>query len=146
MNNPSAKSWFNDLLKIFVVSESTQWFVRVTSFLQTIVIILLENLSGVLQQLAIPKQMYKYIAVVFITNLPQTSIDFDTIWVVVDYLTKTTHFFAIKGTIKIEKLTNISERQSDYTVCQYLSSRIEIVNLHPYFGCHYKGPQEPNLI
>ena len=55
MNNPSAKSWFNDLLKIFVVSESTQWFVRVTSFLQTIVIILLENLSGVLQQLAIPK-------------------------------------------------------------------------------------------
>ena len=41
----------------------------------------------------------------FITKLPKTSGGLDTIWVIVDRLTKFTHFLPIKETDKMEKLT-----------------------------------------
>ena len=40
----------------------------------------------------------------FITKLPKTSSGFDTIWVIVDRLTKSAHFLPIKETNKKEKL------------------------------------------
>jgi len=41
----------------------------------------------------------------FIKKLPRTTSGFDTIWVIVDRLTKSAHFLAIKETDKIEKLS-----------------------------------------
>ena len=41
----------------------------------------------------------------FITKLPKTSSGYDTIWVIVDRLTKSAHFLPIKETDKMEKLT-----------------------------------------
>lgn len=40
----------------------------------------------------------------FITKLPRTPSGYETIWVVVDKLTKSTHFQPIKETHKMEKL------------------------------------------
>ncbi|GJV20296.1 putative reverse transcriptase domain-containing protein [Tanacetum coccineum] len=41
----------------------------------------------------------------FITKLQKTSSDYDAIWVIVDHLTKSTHFLLIKETDKMERLT-----------------------------------------
>ncbi|GKG01375.1 putative reverse transcriptase domain-containing protein, partial [Tanacetum coccineum] len=43
----------------------------------------------------------------FITKLPKTSSGYDTIWVIVDCLTKSAHFFPMKETNKMERLTRI---------------------------------------
>ena len=40
----------------------------------------------------------------FVTKLPKTSGGYDTIWVIVDRLTKSTHFLPIKETDRMEKL------------------------------------------
>ncbi|GKB58414.1 putative reverse transcriptase domain-containing protein [Tanacetum coccineum] len=42
-----------------------------------------------------------------ITKLPKTSSGYNTIWVIVDRLTKSAHFLPIKKTDKIEKLTRL---------------------------------------
>ncbi|GJZ73994.1 putative reverse transcriptase domain-containing protein [Tanacetum coccineum] len=41
----------------------------------------------------------------FVTKLPKTSVGQDTIWVIVDHLTKYDHFLPLKETDSIEKLT-----------------------------------------
>ena len=60
---------------------------------------------GLLQQPDIPKWKWERITMDFITKLPKTTGGLDTIWVIVDRLTKSTHFQPVKETDKIEKLT-----------------------------------------
>ncbi|GKA12416.1 putative reverse transcriptase domain-containing protein [Tanacetum coccineum] len=43
----------------------------------------------------------------FITKLPKTAAGFDTIWVIVDRLTKSAHFLPIKETDQMEKLVKL---------------------------------------
>ncbi|GKF72127.1 reverse transcriptase domain-containing protein, partial [Tanacetum coccineum] len=43
----------------------------------------------------------------FITKLPKTAAGFDTIWVIVDRLTKSAHFLPIKETDQMEKLAKL---------------------------------------
>lgn len=43
----------------------------------------------------------------FITKLPKTSSGYDSIWVIVDRLTKSAHFIPIKETYKMEQLTRL---------------------------------------
>ena len=47
----------------------------------------------------------------FITKLPKTTSGLDTIWVIVDRLTKSAHFLPIKETDKMEKLTRTYLRE-----------------------------------
>ena len=47
----------------------------------------------------------------FITKLPKTTGGLDTIWAIVDRLTKSAIFIPIKETNKMEKLTRIYIRQ-----------------------------------
>ena len=63
--------------------------------------------SGLLQQPEIPMWKWEQISMDFITKLPKTSSGCDTIWVIVDRLTKSIHFLAIKETDKMERLTRI---------------------------------------
>ncbi|KAI3776601.1 hypothetical protein L1987_46387 [Smallanthus sonchifolius] len=63
--------------------------------------------SRLLQQPEIPMWKWEKISIDFITKLPRTPTGCDTIWVVVDRLTKSAHFLAIKETDKMEKLTSI---------------------------------------
>ncbi|KAI3818931.1 hypothetical protein L1987_12753 [Smallanthus sonchifolius] len=63
--------------------------------------------SGLLQQPEIPQWKWEQISMDFITKLPKTSGGYDTIWVIVDRLTKSAHFLPIKETDKMERLTRI---------------------------------------
>ncbi|GJT37304.1 putative reverse transcriptase domain-containing protein [Tanacetum coccineum] len=53
--------------------------------------------SGLLVQPVIPIWKWENITMNFITKLPKTTSDQDTIWVIVDQLTKSTHFFTNEG-------------------------------------------------
>ncbi|GJX98643.1 putative reverse transcriptase domain-containing protein [Tanacetum coccineum] len=61
--------------------------------------------SGLLQQPEIPERKWEKITMDFISGLPRTPSGYDTIWVIVDRLTKSAHFLPIKKTDSMEKLT-----------------------------------------
>ncbi|KAD4585465.1 hypothetical protein E3N88_23066 [Mikania micrantha] len=63
--------------------------------------------SRLLTQPEIPMWKWEQISMDFITKLPRTPSGCDTIWVIVDRLTKSTHFLAIKENDKMEKLAII---------------------------------------
>ncbi|KAD4179023.1 hypothetical protein E3N88_27614 [Mikania micrantha] len=63
--------------------------------------------SGLLQQPELPMWKWEQISMDFITKLPKTASGCDTIWVIVDRLTKSAHFLPIKETDKLDKLTRI---------------------------------------
>ncbi|GKE57244.1 reverse transcriptase domain-containing protein, partial [Tanacetum coccineum] len=43
----------------------------------------------------------------FVTKLPKTASGHDTIWIIVDHLTKSAHFLPIKEIDSMEKLTRL---------------------------------------
>ncbi|KAD3336316.1 hypothetical protein E3N88_31835 [Mikania micrantha] len=63
--------------------------------------------SGLLEQLEIPQWKWEQIAMDFITKLPRTSSGYDSIWVIIDRLTKSAHFLPIRETYKMEKLARL---------------------------------------
>ncbi|GJS11115.1 reverse transcriptase domain-containing protein [Tanacetum coccineum] len=63
--------------------------------------------SGLLQQPEIPKWKWDKITMDFITKLPRSKSRHDTIWVIVDRLTKSAHFLAIREDYSTEKLAKI---------------------------------------
>ncbi|GKA27248.1 putative reverse transcriptase domain-containing protein [Tanacetum coccineum] len=52
--------------------------------------------SGLLQQLEIPEWKWDKITMDFITKLPKTKSGHDMVWVIVDMLTKSAHFLAMR--------------------------------------------------
>jgi hypothetical protein len=54
--------------------------------------------AGLLEPLQIPQWKWDEIAMDFIVGLPHTRAGYDSIWVVVDRLTKATHFILVKNT------------------------------------------------
>ncbi|GJT12164.1 putative reverse transcriptase domain-containing protein [Tanacetum coccineum] len=62
--------------------------------------------SGLLVQPVIPVWKWENITMDFVTKLPKTSSGQDTIWVIVDRLTKSAHFLPMKKTDSMEKLTS----------------------------------------
>ncbi|GJS16066.1 putative reverse transcriptase domain-containing protein [Tanacetum coccineum] len=63
--------------------------------------------SGLLVQPEIPQYKWDNITMDFITRLPKTSSGYDTIWVIVDRLTKYAHFLPMKETNLMERLTRL---------------------------------------
>ncbi|GKE22451.1 putative reverse transcriptase domain-containing protein [Tanacetum coccineum] len=63
--------------------------------------------SGLLVQPDIPEWKWEKITMDFITKLPKTAAGFDSIWVIVDRLTKSAHFLPMKETDSTEKLTKL---------------------------------------
>ncbi|GKA36871.1 putative reverse transcriptase domain-containing protein, partial [Tanacetum coccineum] len=59
---------------------------------------------GLLVQPAIPEWKWDNITMDFITKLPKSSHSFDTIWVIVDRLTKSAHFLPIRENDPLDKL------------------------------------------
>ena len=60
-----------------------------------------------LQQPEIPQWKWERISMDLVTKLPKTSRGHDSIWVIVDRLTKSTHFLPIHEDYKIDKLAQI---------------------------------------
>ncbi|GJY28996.1 putative reverse transcriptase domain-containing protein [Tanacetum coccineum] len=63
--------------------------------------------SGLLQQPEIPIWKWEGIAMDFVTKLPRTSSGHDTIWVIVDLLTKSAHFLPMREDYKMERLARL---------------------------------------
>ncbi|GJY37428.1 putative reverse transcriptase domain-containing protein, partial [Tanacetum coccineum] len=62
---------------------------------------------GLLQQSEIPEWKWENITMDLIMKLPKSSSGYDTIWVIVDRLTKFAHFLPIYEDYKMEKLARI---------------------------------------
>ncbi|GKD21369.1 putative reverse transcriptase domain-containing protein [Tanacetum coccineum] len=63
--------------------------------------------SGLLQQHEIPEWKWEGITMDFVSKLPRTSSRHDIIWVIVDRLTKSTHFLLIREDYKIDRLARL---------------------------------------
>ncbi|GJV50580.1 reverse transcriptase domain-containing protein [Tanacetum coccineum] len=63
--------------------------------------------SGLLVQPEIPMWKWERITMDFVTKLPKTSNGHDTIWVIVDRLTKSAHFIPTRETDSMETLTRL---------------------------------------
>ncbi|GJZ39747.1 putative reverse transcriptase domain-containing protein [Tanacetum coccineum] len=60
-----------------------------------------------LQQPKIPEWKWEEIAMDFVTKLPQTSSGHDTIWVIVDRLTKSAHFLPMREDYKMDRFARL---------------------------------------
>ncbi|GJZ03132.1 retrotransposon protein, putative, ty3-gypsy subclass [Tanacetum coccineum] len=63
--------------------------------------------SSLLQQPDIPEWKWERIAMEFITKLPRTSSGHDTIWVIMDRLTKSAHFLPMREDYKMDRLARL---------------------------------------
>ena len=55
--------------------------------------------AGLLQSMPIPEWKWDKLGMDFITSLPRTKSGYDSIWVVVDRLTKVAHFISVKSNL-----------------------------------------------
>ncbi|GJZ35121.1 putative reverse transcriptase domain-containing protein [Tanacetum coccineum] len=65
-----------------------------------------QRLSGLLQQPEIPKWKWERIAMDFVTKLPRTSSGHDTVWIIVDQLTKYAYFLPMHD-YKMDRLARL---------------------------------------
>ncbi|GKD79869.1 putative reverse transcriptase domain-containing protein [Tanacetum coccineum] len=63
--------------------------------------------SGLLVQPEIPEWKWEKITMDFVTKLPKTTNGYDTIWVIVDRLTKSAHFLPMRETDPMERLMKL---------------------------------------
>jgi IS30 family transposase len=63
--------------------------------------------AGLLQPLKLPEWKWEEIGMDFIVSFPCTQSSYDSIWVIVDRLTKVAHFIPIKTTYKGDKLAKL---------------------------------------
>ncbi|GKB97166.1 putative reverse transcriptase domain-containing protein [Tanacetum coccineum] len=63
--------------------------------------------SGLLVQPEIPQWKWDNITMDFVTKLPKTSNGYDTIWVIIDRLTKSAHFLPMRENDSMGKLTKL---------------------------------------
>nr|GEW21148.1 putative reverse transcriptase domain-containing protein [Tanacetum cinerariifolium] len=66
-----------------------------------------QNPSSLLQQPEIPEWKWEKIIIDFVSGLPRTPTGYDSIWVIVDRLTKSAYFLPMKKTDSIEKLAQL---------------------------------------
>ncbi|GJQ97507.1 putative reverse transcriptase domain-containing protein [Tanacetum coccineum] len=76
--------------------------------------------SGLLVQPKIPEWKWDNITMDFVTKLPKSSQGYDTIWVIVDRLTKSVIFTPMRETDPMDKLARIYSKGSVVTGMEYL--------------------------
>ncbi|GJU60693.1 putative reverse transcriptase domain-containing protein [Tanacetum coccineum] len=105
--HPGSNKMYQDLKKLY-------WWPNMKAEIATYIIKYLtcakvkteyQKPSGLLVQPVIPVWKWENITMDFVTKLPKTLSSQDTIWVIVDRLTKSAHFLPIKETDSMEKLT-----------------------------------------
>ena len=67
--------------------------------------------AGLLQSLPIPQWKWERITIDFVVGLPRCRNGHDTIWVIVDRLTKSAHFLPIKNSDSLDKLAQLYVRE-----------------------------------
>ena len=61
------------------------------------------RLAGLLQSLEIEEWKWEHIMMNFVTHFPRTLRKHDVLWVIVDRLTRSTHFLAMRMTFTLEE-------------------------------------------
>jgi len=67
--------------------------------------------AGLLQPMKIPEWKWEEVGMDFIVGLPRTQSGYDSIWVIVDRLTKVAHFIPVKTTYTGAKLVELYMQQ-----------------------------------
>jgi hypothetical protein len=66
-----------------------------------------QRLAGLLKPLDVSMWKWESISMDFIVGLPRTAKGHDLIWVIVDRLTKVSHFVAVRINYRVEKLADL---------------------------------------
>ena len=67
--------------------------------------------ARLLQPLKIAEWKWEHITMDFLTHFPRTSRKYDAVWVIVDRLTKSTHFLVVWMTFTLEEFCNLYIRE-----------------------------------
>nr|GFA29131.1 putative reverse transcriptase domain-containing protein [Tanacetum cinerariifolium] len=87
-----------------------------------------------LQQHEIPEWKWEGIAMDFVTKLPRTSSGHDTIWVIMDRLTKSAYFLPMRENYKMERLARIYLND---IVARHVCRYHYHFRLHLHYRSHY---------
>ncbi|GJX96647.1 putative reverse transcriptase domain-containing protein [Tanacetum coccineum] len=107
--HPGSKKMYQDMKKLY-------WWQNIKANIATYVSKCLtcakvkaehQRPSGLLVQPAIPEWKWDNITMDFVTKLPNSSHNFDTIWVIMDRLTKSAHFLKIRENDPLDKLARL---------------------------------------
>nr|GEW49236.1 reverse transcriptase domain-containing protein [Tanacetum cinerariifolium] len=93
-----------------------------------------QKLSGLLQQPEIPIWKWERITMDFVFGLTRTPSGYDTIWVIVDRLTKSAHFLPMKKIDTMEKLTQLYLKE---IVCRHGVPILIISNRESHFTSRF---------
>ncbi|GJX29124.1 putative reverse transcriptase domain-containing protein [Tanacetum coccineum] len=103
--------------------------------------------SGLLQQPEILVWKWERITMDFVSGLPRTPSGYDTIWVIVDRLTKSAHFLPMKKTDSMEKLTRLYLKEIDHHLplveCSYNNSNHASIKAVPYEALYGRKCRSP---
>lgn len=106
--HPGATKMYRDLQEIYwwngMKKDITEFVAKCLNCQQ--VKVEHQRLGGVIQDISIPTWKWKEINIDFVTDLPRTRRQYDSIWVVVDRLTKAAHFLPVKTTDSAEDYAN----------------------------------------
>ena len=70
-----------------------------------------QKLAGLLQPLEVAEWKWEHITMDFMTHLPRTPQGHDAVWVIVDQLTKSAHFLAVRMTFTLERFYKLYIRE-----------------------------------
>nr|GEY13877.1 putative reverse transcriptase domain-containing protein [Tanacetum cinerariifolium] len=107
--HPGSTKMYQDLRKLYWWPNMKADIATYVSQCLTCAKVKAEHLkpSCLLQQPKIPEWKWENLTMDFVTGLPRTSSGYDSIWVIVDRLTKSTHFLPKKKTDSIDKLVEL---------------------------------------
>ncbi|GJV80727.1 putative reverse transcriptase domain-containing protein [Tanacetum coccineum] len=105
--NPGSDKMYQDLKKMYWWPNMKAEIATYVSKCLTCAKVKIEyqKPSGLLVQPEIPQWKWENITMDFVTKLPKTATGQDTIWVILDRLTKSTHFLPMREDDTLEKLT-----------------------------------------
>jgi hypothetical protein len=107
--HPGCKKMYQDLNTHFWWHGMKRDVAKYVAFCDTCQRVKVEHQrpTGLLQPLKIPEWMWEEIGMDFIVGLPRTQSRYDSIWVIVDHLTKVAHFIPVKTTYTGAKLAEL---------------------------------------
>ena len=90
--------------------------------------------AGLLQPLEVAEWKWEHVTMDFVTHFPRTQQRHDTVWVIVDRLTKSAHFLALRMTFALERFYRLYIRE----IVRLHGVPVSIVsNRDPRFTAHF---------